>query len=91
MRMQGRPLYFTAMFFLFCLHWRSQYRTYQSLPHVLIRDGYENGYAKFGGPKTAHLGGIMKPSTRGQRLCSLSEQNQSALTDHASRENHMIN
>jgi len=32
-----------------------------------------------------------KPFTRSQRLHSLSEQNKSALTDHASRDNHWIN
>jgi len=32
-----------------------------------------------------------KPYTRSQRLHSLSEQNKAALTDHASRDNHMIN
>jgi len=32
-----------------------------------------------------------KPFTRGQRLHSLSEQNKSALTDHTSRDNHLIN
>jgi len=32
-----------------------------------------------------------KPFTRSQRLHSLSEQNKSALTDHASRDNHLIN
>ena len=31
------------------------------------------------------------PFTRSQRLSSLSEQNKSALTDHASRDNHVIN
>ena len=32
-----------------------------------------------------------KPFTRIQRLSSLSEQNKSALTDHASHDNHVIN
>jgi len=32
-----------------------------------------------------------KPFTRSQRLSSLSEQNKSALTDHASHDNHVIN
>jgi len=32
-----------------------------------------------------------KPFTRSQRLHSLSEQHKSALTDHASRDNHLIN
>jgi len=31
-----------------------------------------------------------KPFTRNQRASSLSEQNKSALTDHASRDNHVI-
>ena len=32
-----------------------------------------------------------EPFTRGQRASSLSEQNKSTLTDHASHENHVIN
>jgi len=32
-----------------------------------------------------------KPFTRNQRPSSLSEQNKSALTDHASQDNHAIN
>jgi len=32
-----------------------------------------------------------KPYTRNQRASSLSEQNKSALTDHASQDNHVIN
>jgi len=32
-----------------------------------------------------------KPFTRNQRASSLSEQNKSALTDHASHDNHVIN
>jgi len=32
-----------------------------------------------------------KPFTRNQRASSLSEQNKSALTDHASNDNHVIN
>jgi len=32
-----------------------------------------------------------KPFTRNQRVSSLSEQNKSALTDHASHDNHVIN
>ena len=32
-----------------------------------------------------------KPFTRNQRTSSLSEQNKSALTEHASQDNHVIN
>jgi len=41
--------------------------------------------------KTEVVSITSKPFTRGQRASSLSEQNKSALTDHASHENHVIN
>ena len=51
--------------------------------HSGKRTGFEH--------KTEVKATTKKPFTRGQGLHSLSEQNKSALTDHASRDNHTIN